>query len=393
MLVSLPLKAQETACDGNRYTSRIFTEVDSVMDIQYGQAITLGGKSQKLLMDIYEPHEDAMEKRPLIIMAHGGAFISGDRSQTAEFCREFARRGFVCANIEYRLIDFFVLDSLGLFEAVIMAINDMRAAVRYFREDAASINTYRIASASVFVAGVSAGAIMASHLGFLDPMDEVPDFIQSIIREHGGFEGNSSTNTQFSSEVQGVLNYSGALMRSSWIDGNDVPVYSAHDDQDPTVPCTYNTSNVVPFPVFMYGSCDMKSAADQVKITNALYLVSNSTGHVSYVYNENTRNLVFQESAAFLKAIICGGTSDVSQEFAIKDLGVSVYPNPFLNILNIKTDSEIQSISVNNLTGQCYLEMANFSGDQLDLSNLPGGMYLIRFKTDKGNTVIKAVKQ
>ncbi len=211
-LVSASVMAQQLNCDGNRYLNQIFTSVDSVKDVQYGQASTLGGKTQNLLMDIYEPLGDTLVLRPLIIMAHGGSFISGDRTQTAEFCIDFAKRGYVCANIEYRLIDFWLTDSIGMAEAVVMAINDMRAAVRYFREDAANSNKYGITSDHIFVAGVSAGAIMANHLGFLDPGDEIPGYLQAIFVKHGGFEGNSSDNTQYSSEVQGVINYSGGLM-------------------------------------------------------------------------------------------------------------------------------------------------------------------------------------
>ena len=368
LLASLSMMAQEGDCDGDRYLNHVFTKVDSTMDIQYGQASTLGGKSQSLLMDIYEPQGDSPGLRPLVIMAHGGAFVGGDRAQTAEFCGDFAKRGYVVANMEYRLIDALFLDSTGMFEAVIMAINDMRAAVRYFKEDAANANTFRIGSESIFVAGASAGAIMASHLGFLDPKDEVPDYLQAIISKHGGFEGNSSNNTQYSSEIRAVLNYSGGLLRSSWIDSDDVPVYSAHDDKDPTVPCDYNTSDAIPFPVYLYGSCAMKSSADLLNIPNQLYLVPNSSGHVSYFYNESSKKIILQESAAFLKTILCGETSEVSEEIAKNGAGISVYPNPFENYLDIKSETNIQAVSVINLMGQRYLEIDSFSGNHIDLS-------------------------
>ncbi len=83
-------------------------------------------------------------------------------------------------------------------------------------------------------------------------------------------------------------------------------------------------------------------AADQMNITNQLYLVSNSTEHVSYFYNEGSKNQVLQESAAFLNSIICDGTSNTSEEFARHDLGISVYPNPFVDILNIKNGSTVK---------------------------------------------------
>lgn len=390
LLTPFSLMAQEVICDGNRYLNEVFVDVDSTKDVQYGQATTMAGKAQALLLDIYEPHGDDALVRPLIILAHGGSFISGDRSQTAELSTDFAKMGYVCANIEYRLLDSWVSDSTGMFEVVIMAINDMRAAVRYFKEDAANANTYRIDPESVFVAGVSAGAIMASHLGFLDPQDELPDYIKSIMEKHGGFEGNSSNNTQYKSNVQGTLNYSGGLLQISLVDKDDAPVYSAHDDMDPVVPCSYNTSNAVPFPVYIYGSCDITTAASQVNISNDLYMVPNSTGHVSYFYEEDSKKQVIQESGAFLEAIICNQTSSFQGKMAKPN--ISVYPNPFKDILYFSAEERVRSVTVTNLMGQVFLEQANPGSNHLDLSHLPGGLYLIRMETEEGTSIIKAVK-
>lgn len=391
LFTSISLVAQEVICDGDRYLNEVFQDVDSTKDVQYGQASTMAGKTQILLLDVYEPQGDAAEMRPVIIFAHGGSFITGDRSQTAELCTDFAKRGYVIANIEYRLLDTWVTDSAGMFEAVIMAINDMRAAVRFFKEDADNLNKYRIDPESVFVGGVSAGAIMASQIGFMDPLDEIPEYIQSIMAKHGGFEGNSSDNTQYASNVQGTLNYSGGLMQISLVDSDDPPVYSAHDDLDPVVPCTYNTSNAVPFPVYIYGSCDITTAASQVNISNDLYLVSNSTGHVSYFYNEDSKLQVLGESAAFLEAIICNRTSSSSEEKM--DTDITAHPNPFKNILYISAEKRIRSITVTNLMGQLLLKQHNPPANQLDLGHLPVGIYLIRINTDGGTSIIKAVKE
>ncbi len=392
-LLPLPMEAQQLDCSGGRFDDHVFTEVNVIKDLKYGQATTLGGKSQPLLLDFYEPAGDSIDERPLVIMAHGGAFVGGDRSQTAELCMDFAKRGYVCANIEYRLLDILVLDSMGISEAVFMAINDMKAAVRYFREDASNSKDYLISTDHIFVAGVSAGAIMANHLGFLDTLDQVPEYIQTIIDKHGGFEGNSSDNTQYSSEVDGVLNYSGALIRSHWIDSDDVPVYSAPDDQDPTVPCNYNTTSLIPFPLYFYGSCAMKTVADQMNVTNQLFLVLNSTGHVSYFFNDSTKNKVLDESAAFLNSIICNGATNVPEEISINHSGISVYPNPFRDILNIESESMVQEITVTGLSGQTYLHTRKFSGNSLELGNLPKGVYLIRIRTDKGNYILKTIKE
>ncbi len=130
-----------------------------------------------------------------------------------------------------------------------------------------------------------------------------------------------------------------------------------------------------------------------MNIANQLYLVSNSTGHVSYMKNETTRKLVFQESAAFLESIICRGPVNASARLWNHLPEISVYPNPFVDILNIETEAKIQAITVNNLIGQTYLDLSYPSDYLLDLSKLPKGLYLIRLRTDQGISVFKVVKE
>lgn len=76
-----------------------------------------GGRWKDLLLDVYEPRnaEDSC-LRPGLVMAFGGAFHRGTREDdrvvegvtsntaVAEYCREFASRGYVCFSIDYRLV-------------------------------------------------------------------------------------------------------------------------------------------------------------------------------------------------------------------------------------------------------------------------------------------------
>ncbi len=340
--------AQQHACDGNRYIDNVFTNVIEHSSIQYGEAITLNGATLQLFMDIYEPEGDTLSQRPVLIMAHGGAFVSGNRSEFKEFCEEFARKGFVTATISYRLIDALIFDSVGIAKAVIMASNDMRAAVRFFKEDAAMANVYKANPELIFVGGASAGGVAASQVAFLDEEDSLSPYVQTIVDDEGGIEGNSSDNTQFSSSVSGVLNYSGSLIRDFWIDENDPPLYSAHDDLDPVVPCGYGNSIAFPFEAYTYGSCSMEAVANQVGITNQLYLVENSSGHVSYFGNSEIFTVV-QESAEFLESIICNQVTSTHQT-EISSFDVNVFPNPndghFFVALNNTEPFEIEVLDV-----------------------------------------------
>jgi hypothetical protein len=378
-------------CGEDRFLQPVFEEVSIERDFVYGRNTTLSGKEKILHLDIYAPKGDALSLRPLIVMAHGGAFVSGDREQVAELCLEFARRGYVVANMEYRLIDKLVTDSTGMFRGVVMAIHDMRAAVRYFREDADRGNRHKVDTTLIFAAGASAGAIMASHLGILDPGDKIPGFMEEIMDEYGGFEGNSSDNTGYSSAVHGVLNYSGALMRTEWMDADDAPVYSAHDEFDPTVPCDYNKSNIIPFPVFIYGSCAMKTVADRVGLHNQLYLVEGSDDHVGYFRQEESSREVVEESAAFLKSIFCQSTGIPGPESL--SAALSVYPNPFVDEIHLRVDAPVLRVSILNLQGQLLDQVSRPAGNRLALGHLDRGLYLLRIETAGGTLTQKILKQ
>ena len=120
-------------CDG-RYEMEIFEQVE-VNTVIYSDV-------HNLSMDIYQPVGDDVTNRPLIIFAHGGTFIFGNKNNptVVELCETFAKRGYVTASINYRLAN----DIVGLFEqftfytntesayeVVLNAMMDGKAAVSY----------------------------------------------------------------------------------------------------------------------------------------------------------------------------------------------------------------------------------------------------------------------
>ena len=127
-------------CDGSRYVSQVFTTVDTTMDVWYGNNTTYAGNNLDLYMDIYQPTGDVAAMRPAIILAFGGSFISGEKEDMHSLCLYYASRGFVAVTIDYRLYDgpFFPFpDSAAMTDVVIKAVGDMKASIRFLREDAA----------------------------------------------------------------------------------------------------------------------------------------------------------------------------------------------------------------------------------------------------------------
>ena len=140
VLCSFCLNTVAQDCSTGRYVSEVFTTLNTTSDIQYGQNIDLNGNSQNLLLDVYEPQGDTMLERPLIIWAHGGSFVGGDKTGTdiKPLAEDFAKMGYVTASIDYRLgmggLPFPGPDSVDATETVIRAVHDARASVRFFQK-------------------------------------------------------------------------------------------------------------------------------------------------------------------------------------------------------------------------------------------------------------------
>jgi len=225
------------ACDGQRYIDDVFNDV-SVTTVTYGFNTTVFGTNQNLKMDIYEPVGDTNAKRPVILLAFGGSFFVGSRLTMAEYCEQFARKGYVAVAIDYRL-GFLGTNEEAIAGAVVRAVSDMKAAVRYFRMDEATDDFYKIHPDYILVGGYSAGAITALHVAYMDETDDINSTVLGVINANGGFEGNTGSmeNQSYSSDVFAVYNLSGALQKKEYIDADETePLVSYHGTADNTVP-------------------------------------------------------------------------------------------------------------------------------------------------------------
>lgn len=386
--ISFFIFSQNPTCNGSRYLNNDFA-LDSTMGVTFGNSTTIGGTNADLLMDIYEPAGDAAAHRPVILVAFGGSFIGGDRAQMHYMCRYFAQKGYVAASIDYRLYDgplFPVPDSIIMTDEVIKAVSDMKAAVRFFREDAYTSDTYRIDTNFIFVGGVSAGGIVASHVGMLDSTDMVANFVDSIIQANGGWQGNSSSNTQYWDKVHGVLNFSGALKNSDYIDASNPPLFSVHDDGDGVVPYAGGFASIFSFPiVYMNGSFLMDQQAQSVGVQSELITIAGSNGHVSYFTDQVGQDSILDRSREFLYDIVCAGSLNLSENHT-ENSNFELYPNPVSEILHISTPNyyDPYSLEIIDMQGrQVYLRNNLKMNTDINLSHLERGAYFVRIQSDE----------
>ena len=136
---------------GQRYLTKTFDSVAVEADIQYGFNFNYKGDSTKLFLDIYKPFGDTAMERPLIVLAHGGSFVQGNRkaADIVNVCKKLAEMGYVTVSIQYRLgVDIASGNTLEkeFQQAVFRGAQDGRAAIRYMNKLVQNGNPYKINS-------------------------------------------------------------------------------------------------------------------------------------------------------------------------------------------------------------------------------------------------------
>lgn len=392
-------------CAGNRYHDIIFPNMpDSTIDVIYGSNVRYNNSTQSLKLDVYQPNGDTDSLRALIIFAHGGSFVGGAKADMSMLCRDFSKMGYVTATIDYRLfmtdLPFPGPDSNDAGAAVMRAVHDARAAVRFFRKNFSEDgNTYGIDTNKIFFGGASAGGFMALHLAYMDEWSEFPNYIDTTGTTvgwktgqkglHGGIEGLSG-NQAYSSKVKAIVNLSGAISDTAWIHAGDAPVISTHSVGDGTVP--YGSEKIFlsgTYPIqYVDGSSSVAFRANEVGVINCFKSFPGNS-HVP----EGSSTEAYDSSVVlirdFLEHFTCGTpitcTSNPSvglEELAANNPTILLFPNPAYNTVTIDLKAfsgKNVNIEIYDALGRKVKDLAKIKTEQYILTrgNLPNGIYLV----------------
>lgn len=188
---------------------------------------------QKLTMDIFVPVDDKTDKRPLLVLLHGGAFFAGNKTDPdiRLWAERFAERGYVTAAVNYRLgFDLTVQGEVN--RAGYRAVQDARAAIRFLlnRKD------LKIDHDLIFIAGPSAGGIASLNTAFVRDKDRPVDTFSGPLGGEGALDSvNPDMKADFT--IRGVGNLWGAVQSLSILDNSpNTAIISWHNQYDPTVP-------------------------------------------------------------------------------------------------------------------------------------------------------------
>ncbi len=306
-------------CDNQRYYDEIFS-VNVTSDIKFGEnaqpTLLKPNNIQELFLDVYQPDGDTLSARPLIIWAFGGAYLFGSKESPdiVTLSNSFAKRGYVCAAIDYRLSDNLITSGLvrnkaTQYEAVLKAIHDMRASIRFFYKDAATTNNYRIDTSRIYLGGVSAGAITALQIAHFDELNEVPAEMDSVFNATGGFEGTSG-NQGYSEDIAGVVSLCGALLDTAFINpAITTPIVSMHGTADNIVPYGSDTVDILNVDFPLDGSASVHHKLDQYRIQNDFYTWQGA-GHTPFILNRPKKAKAYMNTTIwfvrdFLYDLVC----------------------------------------------------------------------------------------
>jgi len=298
-----------------RYVDEVFDSITQQNNVVYSTNLSVIAASQglayvptgavpqvpALAFDLYEPAEDTVAERPLIIMLHTGTFLpiiyngnpTGMRNDvaTTNICKSYAKRGYVVANLEYRLgwnptAATQAERAASLMKAVYRAIQDTKSAVRFFRKDyAMNGNQWGIDTSRIILCGQGSGGWVALGYATVDKLAEIqlPKFLDAnaiplidtaVIGDWDGYGGNSipgqgnmQSNLGYSNDIHMVCSMGGGMGDLSWLEAGDVPMCAVHCPTDPVA--TYTTGDVSIASIGLV-TTDISGSYDVMKKANLL---------------------------------------------------------------------------------------------------------------------------
>lgn len=209
---SRPVEVRDAKLAAERYLDEVFPNLVITRDIKYGEAVNVtNGQLEELFLDLYEPEGDTLSRRPGIVWSPG-AYKSADKENevSVDYVTKWARRGYVAVSISFRSHPD---PDNHLDEAVQQGFEDMKAAVRWMRANAA---TFRIDTSRISVGGNSAGGFNSLAVTYREP------------------EG-ASGNAGHSSEVSACVEISGTLLDINDLETGESPLMIAHGTEDDRV--------------------------------------------------------------------------------------------------------------------------------------------------------------
>ena len=249
LLLALPTYPQMNTA--TRYKDELFPSLTIQRNLTYSSDTT----RSEYRFDWYEPKQDTAAARPLVIWMHGGGFKFGSKEMESirMWSSFFARRGYVCAAINYKLgrKDFrFKFDNL--VGNCLHALPDVRRAIAWFKANATRL---RIDTNRIILGGNSAGGMLALQIAYSSDAE--------LLKLLGSPNPAKASTSIEPGNIAAVINFWGGIFQTSWLKNARVPIVSVHGNKDNIVPYDHQG-----YP--LYGGGAIHPVADALHIPNRL---------------------------------------------------------------------------------------------------------------------------
>lgn len=129
---------------------------------------------------------------------------------------------------------------------------------------------------------------------------------------------------------------------------------------------------------------DTEIVSAVINVNDELVLTPKIQGNATVVIRFNSNGKLIEKSITVNTSTTLG-----SGEFT--KLQLAIYPNPVSELLNIRTEDEVQKVTIYDISGKSI--NAPFQNNQINVSDFTNGMYIINIVTDKANYVQKFIKK
>jgi acetyl esterase/lipase len=190
---------------------------------------------KETVLDILQPKAQSKEKRPGIIIIHGGGWVNGTKEQRTEYAAlKYVDHGFVVANVEYRLAKTATAPA---------AVNDALKAAQWFHKNAGK---YHVDTNRIVVTGDSAGGHLALMVAMTPRSAKFgpPAKVAAVVNFYGitdvadQIEGPNMRQyaVTWVPEQEGRRELAKRLSPMTYVRKDVPPILTLHGDADKTVP-------------------------------------------------------------------------------------------------------------------------------------------------------------
>jgi len=285
--LSLHLTGQEKI----KYRDLVFSHAERQKNLYYGDSAK--PRQKAYFMDLYGSDKDTGNARPVIVLMHGGGFKFGSKniSRMKIWGRRFAKMGYLCVAINYRLSSKKPLSRFeDLAEGCLEASEDALRAVQWLKSN---WRILRIDTSRIVLGGHSAGGMIA-----LQSVYSSNEEIKALLSSGTGHRSGGKHNP---GQIAAIINFWGAIYDTTWLANAKVPIVSVHGSKDRVVPINFKTTP-------MFGSAAIHRTADRLGISNALKVYQGKghelQKHFNPIYAGPVARRRWRESADFAAAFL-----------------------------------------------------------------------------------------